>query len=290
MNLADVITQAAQRYGIDPAAMIRVAQLESGMRPGARNPNSTASGLFQFIDSTWRQYGRGDVMDPLANTDAAGRYLADVQRHLQGVLGRAPTGWELYFGHQQGMGGAAALLRNPQARAVDALIPVYGSETAARRAIALNIPRDAGLHADTVTAGQFADLWRSRFDRKPRTQASTSTSTAPEGFRLDPQAIGSTFATGLDLIDGQLEPGREVSFEDRVISTITDRMMTERAQEPVCPPGTYYDPVMQACFPVPQDDKRFRLQETDPVLSQERPLDRFASIFENSPGLTQLPR
>ena len=32
----------------------RVAQCESGLDPNAQNPVSSASGLFQFIDSTWR--------------------------------------------------------------------------------------------------------------------------------------------------------------------------------------------------------------------------------------------
>ena len=32
----------------------RVARCESGLDPNAENPRSSASGLFQFIDSTWR--------------------------------------------------------------------------------------------------------------------------------------------------------------------------------------------------------------------------------------------
>jgi peptidoglycan hydrolase-like protein with peptidoglycan-binding domain len=32
----------------------RVARCESGLDPNAQNPRSSASGLFQFIDSTWR--------------------------------------------------------------------------------------------------------------------------------------------------------------------------------------------------------------------------------------------
>lgn len=40
-------------YGLDGIAR-RIAQCESGMNPRAENPRSSASGLFQFIDSTWR--------------------------------------------------------------------------------------------------------------------------------------------------------------------------------------------------------------------------------------------
>jgi hypothetical protein len=34
--------------------MIRIARCESGFNQYAKNPNSTAKGIFQFIDGTWR--------------------------------------------------------------------------------------------------------------------------------------------------------------------------------------------------------------------------------------------
>jgi SLT domain-containing protein len=34
--------------------MIRIARAESGFDQYAKNPNSTAKGIFQFIDGTWR--------------------------------------------------------------------------------------------------------------------------------------------------------------------------------------------------------------------------------------------
>lgn len=37
----------------DIMTMIRVAKCESGLRPEAKNPNSTATGIFQIIIGTW---------------------------------------------------------------------------------------------------------------------------------------------------------------------------------------------------------------------------------------------
>lgn len=57
----DEFTRAAQKAGV-PAewatnpAMIELVKHESGFRPDAKNPNSTAFGLFQFLKSTWKSY------------------------------------------------------------------------------------------------------------------------------------------------------------------------------------------------------------------------------------------
>jgi len=156
-----------------PTRSIRIGQMESGLNPSARNPSSSAGGLYQFIDSTWGQYGRGDKLDPAANADAAGRYLADVKSHLQGVLGRDPTPGELYLGHQQGAGGAAKLLTNPNARAAD----LVGMD-----AVRLN-----GGNPN-MTAGEFASLWDRKLGgaggsgatRQRWTQRALASSAAPE--------------------------------------------------------------------------------------------------------------
>src|SRR5207237_5736505 len=52
---------------------LRVAKCESGYNPNAVNRGSGASGLFQFMPSTWRSMPQGgqSVFNPVANAQAA---------------------------------------------------------------------------------------------------------------------------------------------------------------------------------------------------------------------------
>jgi hypothetical protein len=127
----------------------RLRQVESGGNDRAVNPNSSAKGRYQFIDATARQYGITDPFDVNQQEQAVRRLTEDNRRALTKALGRAPTPGELYLAHQQGSGGAAQLLANPDADAAS----IVGSQ-----AIVLNGGRPG------MTAGQFAQLWTTKFE------------------------------------------------------------------------------------------------------------------------------
>ena len=137
-----------RRYGLPQGYLARTAQIESSGNPRAQNPNSSAGGLFQFIDRTARQYGLQDRFDPEQATDAAARLARDNANILRRALGRDPTAAELYLAHQQGGGGAAKLLSNANAPA---------SSIVGDAAVRLN----AGDR--NMTGRQFADLWLNKF-------------------------------------------------------------------------------------------------------------------------------
>lgn len=83
-----VIREAAAEMGADPELMVRIARCESGLRPDAKNRSSSASGLYQFLDTTWarqeyRLVDRGYATEPLTPADvwnpiAAARVAANV--------------------------------------------------------------------------------------------------------------------------------------------------------------------------------------------------------------------
>ncbi len=142
--LNGAIERAAAKHGVAAETLKTIAQIESGGNPRAKNPRSSAGGPFQFIDSTAEQFGLADRFDIDQASDAAARLTKANASHLRGVLGREPTPGELYLAHQQGAGGAAKLLKNPDAKATS----IVGAD-----AVRLN-GGTAGM-----TAGQFANRW-----------------------------------------------------------------------------------------------------------------------------------
>lgn len=116
----------------------RNRQFESGNNPNARNPITGASGSYQFLPSTWRGLMKeaphlGLTEDGIFDDkqqDAAMRYYTGKSASiLRPLLGRAPTGGELYLAHLLGHAGGPAVIRG-----ADRPLP----ETVDPRAIAAN--------------------------------------------------------------------------------------------------------------------------------------------------------
>lgn len=86
-----IIRSAADEFAVSADTMLALAQCESGMRPGAKNPRSSAAGLFQYLDTTWasarhRLYDRGieaepysaeQVWDPVAQARTTASVIAE---------------------------------------------------------------------------------------------------------------------------------------------------------------------------------------------------------------------
>jgi len=85
----DVISAAADRYGVPADALMRIASVESGFNPNAVGQPTQwgrARGLFQFLDSTARGLGI-DPMDPAQAADGAARMFADNMKRFGSVEG-----------------------------------------------------------------------------------------------------------------------------------------------------------------------------------------------------------
>jgi hypothetical protein len=110
----------------------KIAYVESGGNPNAKSKTSTASGLFQFTNGTWKdvvdKYGARtgitykDKNNPQAQRIMAELNLADNGQALEKTLGRTPYPAEVYLTHFLGLEGAKKILAaNPNRFAASVL-------------------------------------------------------------------------------------------------------------------------------------------------------------------------
>lgn len=121
------IDNASKATGVPANLLHTIAAAESNLNPLAKNPNSSAKGLFQMTQGTWKQmvnkygdqFGIGykDINDPQANATMAAMLTQDNAARMQNKLGRAPTTGEIYLAHFMGVPGAVKLMQNPDAKA-----------------------------------------------------------------------------------------------------------------------------------------------------------------------------
>ncbi|HYD88290.1 MAG TPA: transglycosylase SLT domain-containing protein [Vitreimonas sp.] len=156
------IRRAADATGVDFSLLVETARRESALNPGARAGTSSATGLFQFIESTWldmvRRHGpahgltaqsaalrggadaqtRREILalrnDPELSARMAGELARENAEALQSRLGRTPTAGELYAAHVMGAGGALRLIEAAQNGAPDASA-LFPREAAANRGL-----------------------------------------------------------------------------------------------------------------------------------------------------------
>lgn len=119
--------EASSNAPLDDATgdyVARTASWESGNNPKITNPGSGASGLFQFMPATWRGIMQEDpslgltpegIFDVEQQKKAMNHYTRKSAGILSGILGRKPTGGELYLLHLLGHSGGPNVLGNIEA-------------------------------------------------------------------------------------------------------------------------------------------------------------------------------
>src|SRR6516162_9722337 len=152
-----------------PEYIGRTGTLESGWNP--HNVTGSNRGLFQWGPPEERMYGITNWLDRGQQISALNQEAGRNYKALNSALGQPPTGSQLYLAHQQGLGGARALLTAaPDQPAWMAVRPFYKSDAVAQRAISGNIPSNHylfGSDPSKVSAADFRGLWDARYNRTP---------------------------------------------------------------------------------------------------------------------------
>lgn len=221
-DVKSIIAEAAKRTNTDVNTMLTFAAIESGLNPAAKAGTSSATGLYQFISSTWKtmisKYGRkynldasASPTDPMANALMGGEFLNENARAIASVKPN-PTATDLYLAHFLGAGGAKTFLRaNPSAIGADIMPgpakanrPIFydGSRprTIAEIYNVLNNKVQKAAARFGINAPKTASLGNGSTSSQPATQASSG-STQPS--RTTGASQPSTSASG-----GSSQPSR----------------------------------------------------------------------------------
>lgn len=165
-GVAPTITAAAQAIGIDPQLALSIAGIESSFKTMAKSRTSSAAGLFQFINDTWREqlqkHGsklgiprNATQMDPVANSLLGAQYLKTNKESLESTTGKPIGDTELYLAHFLGLGGARTFLKADPNEKAAKILP---------NASSANVPIFFdGSRPRTV--GEVHDLMRSKVAR-----------------------------------------------------------------------------------------------------------------------------
>jgi hypothetical protein len=111
-DIIEKIRAAAQAKGIDPEVALSIAKAESGFDPNAKAKSSSASGLFQILNSTWagNKGTPGKQFDENENIRVGTDIISQNVQSLKGFLGRDPSPKEVYAAHYFGATGARDFL------------------------------------------------------------------------------------------------------------------------------------------------------------------------------------
>jgi len=176
------IQAAAQASGVDPDVALRIAGVESSFRPAAKNPESTAAGLFQVTGPTWKQYGGkpGKQRDVDENIRVGMKILSSNKASMQEFLGREPLPSDIYAAHFFGPTGARAVM------SADPLAPV--ASVVSKQVMEAN-PQLVGKTVNEVLTG-----YRQTFDKGGKrypTSEPVKTTTVGQGTRTMDQEAGA---------------------------------------------------------------------------------------------------
>lgn len=160
---AKLIATQASKDGVDPSVALTIAQLESNFSHTAQPPIgkdgkrlSSAYGLFQPLEKTWKNLGGGDKNNIEEQIRIGLKHIKQANSYIKQNLGREPVAHEQYLGHLLGPSGAVHVLKaDPNAKLID-IVRQYDKRNADA------IVNNNGMSGMTV--GQAIDKWSKKWN------------------------------------------------------------------------------------------------------------------------------
>ena len=206
-KVVTAVENAAARTGADFAQLMQNASSESGFNASAKSKTSSATGLFQFIDSTWlsmvkehgAKYGLGALADqiqikngkpcvsncnvkstilnlrknPELSALMAGEMSTQDKQYLQTNTDGPVGGTEMYLAHFMGAGGAAKFLNARADNGSASAAQMFPKEAHANKSIFFN-----SATGDARTLDQVYNLLARKTGNTQSTDTTDTTQTA----------------------------------------------------------------------------------------------------------------
>lgn len=151
-EVINAIQTASSKTGVDFSYLVKQAAVESSFDASAKNKSSSATGLYQFIDSTWLQmvdrYGddfgietdgksKREILalrkDPEAASFMAAAFASENEQSLRENWGGPVGETELYLAHFMGASGASSFLNARDENPLRAAADLYPAAARANR-------------------------------------------------------------------------------------------------------------------------------------------------------------
>lgn len=174
---AKTIFRRAKQEGVDPTVALTIAHLESNFDHTAKPPIgkdgkrlSSAHGLYQVIDKTWKGQGGGDRTSIDEQIRMGFKHIKQANNHMRKSIGRDPVAHEQYLGHLLGPEGASRVLSaDPNAKLID-IVKTYDAKNADA------IVKNNGMTGMTVE--QAIGKWRGKWNTVSARYRGDNTTTA----------------------------------------------------------------------------------------------------------------
>lgn len=153
---AKLIARKARQDGIDPSVALTISHIETGgsFSSTSKNPTSSAYGVFQLLDDTWKGQGGGNRNDLNEQIKQGLNHIKNANNYIRKKLDRAPVAHEQYLGHLLGPAGAVNVLKaDPNLKLID-VVRKYDAKNAN------TIVNNNGMKG--LTVGQVISKWEKK--------------------------------------------------------------------------------------------------------------------------------